>query len=245
MDTPKENMPGVSPGTPPALGHAPVVAPVATPGLAGGTNTVPKKLFGGNVGKKQRADGLKAGSPEALAADRAAEAKRKRDDRAVKAAATPAPPLPAQAPPTVGAGQGEAAPLGVAQGGDFGPIDLGWSAEDLRDVSVQLVELGESWRVEAICRKCVEAQFPKKVVEEFSREAAFPPGSKRSLSTSLPGMLAKTFNALKVPLTLKSVITAVPALTYLVIRDFQLNAKLDKLVAADAERGKSLDLSKN
>ena len=102
----------------------------------------------------------------------------------------------------------------------------------------ELVELGEAWRLDAICKKCTMAKLPRKVADEFAREASFTPASKRSLSSSLPGTLAKAFNALKVPVGLKSVITAVPALTYLVLRDFQLNQKLDKFITDEAERAK-------
>gem|GEM_PF-6098499 len=108
-----------------------------------------------------------------------------------------------------------------------------WTAEDLRDVST---ELGEAWRVDAICKKCVEGRMPRKVVDEFSRAAAFPAASKRSLSNSLPGTIAKAFNALKVPVGLKSVITAVTALTYVILRDIQLHTKLDKIISDEVQR---------
>src|SRR5215471_16133840 len=86
-------------------------------GSNGGSLPVqPKPLFGGNIGKKQRADGLKAGSPEAIAADKAKNAERMRRARAEKAAATPPPPLPAAGgsvppgPAPGASGPGEAAP---------------------------------------------------------------------------------------------------------------------------------------
>jgi hypothetical protein len=65
-------------------------------------------LFGGHKGGgKKRRDGLVAGSPEAIAADKAADAKRKRDARAEKKAAE----VPAALPSRVASAENPAAAL--------------------------------------------------------------------------------------------------------------------------------------
>jgi hypothetical protein len=68
------------------------------------------------------------------------------------------------------------------------------------------------------------------VVNEIAKDAAFPPGSKKSLSTSSPVTLAKMFNALKVPLAVKGIITAAPALVYIIVRDLQTGSRIEKMI---------------
>ena len=69
-------------------------APLATAAVAAAPNS-PPALFGGhNGGGKKRLDGLIAGSPEAIEADREKNAARMRAVRAAKKGATLPPPLP-------------------------------------------------------------------------------------------------------------------------------------------------------
>lgn len=233
MDTPTNSLPGVPAGSPAPQTHppAPPAAPVA--GQAGVARPLP---FGGNIGKRVRADGLKAGSPEAREADRIKDRERKRQARAQRAAQSPPPPLPASgtAPPPAVVTEPAGPQDGGVAGGDFAPPPPQWIADDLKQVAIELVELGEAQRVDAICKKCLKAKLPAPVLDEFKAGAAFPPATKKSLSASLPGTLASAFNALSVPIGLKSIISAVPALSYLILRDYQLHAKLDKIIAADA-----------
>jgi hypothetical protein len=211
---------------------------VAPGGPAGAPIPVRKPLFGGNVGRKVRFDGLKAGSPEAIAADRAKQAARMRMSRATKAAATPPPPLPASDAPLP-----DTLPVpGAPNGGDAGsqaldPVLL-WTPEDFRGAAPEIVELAEAWRIDAHTRRAVAGHLPRKVVDEVAKDSAFPPGSKRCLSTSSPVTLAKMFNALRVPISLKSVITTAPALIYIIVRDLQTGSRIEKLIAQEIEREK-------
>ncbi len=226
-------MPGVPAGSAAAAANAGTAATDPVSGLAGGTGDKPAP-FGGNKGRKPT--GFKPGSPEALAAKRARDAARKRQERAVKAAAEAPPPLPGSTAPV-------ALPEQSATSTPSGPVAVDaaaeaprWCSADFNEVAPQLVELGEAWRVDAICRKCVAAKLPRKVVEEFERDASFPPTSKKALSGSLPGTLADAFNAIGVPLAMKKWIVSAPVLTYLILRDFQIHGKLDKLISSEQER---------
>jgi hypothetical protein len=211
---------------------------VAPGGPAGAPVPVPKPLFGGNVGRKVRFDGLKAGSPEAIAADRTKHAARMRMSRAIAAAATPPPPLPASDAPLPETLPMPGAPEGGPLGGEvIDPVVL-WTPEDFRGAATELVELAEAWRIDAHTRRAVAGHLPRKVVDEVAKDAAFPPGSKRSLSTSSPVTLAKMFNALRVPISLKAVITTAPALVYIIVRDLQTGSRIENLIAQEIERQK-------
>jgi hypothetical protein len=214
------------------------VAPVAAgkpageiAGLAGGKADSAKKPFGGNAGRKTRADGLKPGSPAALAADRLADAERKRKEREARRLVTPPPALPAATPPAVDsvAATAEAA-AGFVAGGEVDPV-LAWSPDDFRQCAGELVDLAEAWRIDCHAKRAAEGKLPGAVVKEIAAGAAFPPGSKKSLATSSPVTLAKMFNALKVPLAVKPVITTAPALAYIIVRDLQTSARIESLIA--------------
>lgn len=230
------NLPGVPVGKIPVESVAPVKSPAEVAGLGGGKSDSAKKPFGGNVGKKAaRADGLKPGSPEAVEADRRADAARKREARLKEKLATPPPPLPAGTPPAVetmaGAPDAPADALAVLQ---VDPV-LAWSPDDFRQCAGELVELCEAWRIDSHTKRAAEGKLPGAVVKEIANGAAFPPGSKKSLSTSSPVTLAKMFNALKVPLAVKPIITTAPALAYIIVRDLQTSARIEKLIAEHKE----------
>ena len=233
-DPSKSDLPGVPVGSAPAQPVAATKPVAETAGLAGGAAAPAKKpLFGGNVGKK--ATGYKPGSPEAVAAARAADAARKREARAKEKLITPPPALPAGAPPAVEtvAATPDAAALPLA-GDGLDPV-LAWTPDDFRQCAAELVELCEAWRVDSHTKRAAEGKLPAPVVKEIASGAAFPPGSKKSLSTSSPVTLAKMFNALKVPLAVKPVITTAPALAYIIVRDLQTSARIEKLIAEHKE----------
>jgi len=203
--------------------------------LAAGKDVPAKKPFGGHAGKKPRADGLKPGSPEAVEADRRADAARKRAARAEKNSATPPPPLPAGTPPAVDSLSATPDPAAGALAVDAVDPVLSWTPDDFRECAVELVELAEAWRIDSHTKHAAEGKLPAAVVKEIANGAAFPPSSKKSLSTSSPVTLAKMFNALKVPLAVKPLITTAPALCYIVVRDLQTSARIDKLIAEHKE----------
>ena len=189
-DTSQGNLPGVSPGATAAQPVASGQPPVVAPGQSSVVVPVAKPPFGGNAGKKKREDGLKPGSPEAIAADKDADAKRKRDARAAVRAATPPPPLPASSAPL-----SESLPdqTSASLSPDAGPVVdpvVSWTPTDFRDCAPQLVELAEAWRVDVRTKQATAGKLPAKVVQKIAADAAFPPGSRKALSESSPVTLA-------------------------------------------------------
>lgn len=228
---PAPGVPGVPAGSPPVAPVAGGNAPVEIPKLAVSDvakQTVP--LFGGLRGGRPRLDGLKPGSPEARDADRRKNSERMAANRERERRAKEPPALPARAAGALDDPGAQTIP--VVDGLGLDPV-VQWAPEDFRQVAVDCVELAEAWRVDAHTKTAAAGHLPRAVVEEIARDAAFPKGTKNSLSNASPATLAKMFNAMKVPLALKSVIATAPALTFLIIRDFQLTAKIERLVAAD------------
>lgn len=109
MNEPAKNLPApVAGGKTPAPANAPVAKPAVQPGpVAFAANSAPAAFGGHRGGGKKRTDGLVAGSPEAIEADKKKDRDRKNSLRAAKQAAPLPPPLPGAAAP----GAGPAAPL--------------------------------------------------------------------------------------------------------------------------------------
>jgi hypothetical protein len=219
---------------------APTNAAGAAPANAGGVAGSSKPLFGGNVGRKPRSDGLKPGSPEAIAADRAKNAERMRRARAEKAAATPPPPLPAAGAPGVAAPQsvsGQAQnpgdPLGLPPGVDGVSPLADWTAEDFNGAAPEVIELIEAWCIESDTALAAEGGLPEKVVRKIAADAAFPKSSKESLRRTSPAMLAKFANAVKLPGTLKPYIAGLPSVAVIVIGRLKNRAEIRKLIEED------------
>ena len=202
--------------------------------------------FGGNPTGRTRADGLAPHSPAALQADRDKEAKRKRDERAAKRQSPPPPPLPSAAvPQTQAHGNQGAAVAGAGVAG--APLDplAQWVAEDFRDAAPELVELAEAWRVDAHTKRAVAANLPRKLCDKIKSDAAFPPGAKRSLSTSSPASLAEMFNAFGVPLKIRRYVVMAPAFLWIVVHDLQVSGAITKLIQDEKQPTPSTPASSN
>ena len=119
-----------------------------------------------------------------------------------------------------------------------------WTAEDFRDAAPELLELAEAWRVDCHPKSAVAGKLPKRVVEEIAKDAAFPPGSKRSLSTASPQTLAEMFNALGVPLSFQKIVTLAPALVDIIVRDLQVGGRIQKMIAEENDRQKPTEEKK-
>jgi len=234
--TPQTGVPGVPAGIPATPGGSAITRATEGGRLPSAAGPVPKPPFGGNVGRKRREDGLKPGSPEAIAADRKRDAERKQRERAEKLALAPAPALPPSTAAVPVPGEAPlASPAGPVAGPGVDPL-ANWTPEDFRDAAPELVELAEAWRVEVRTKQAAAGGLSRKVVEEYASKAAFPAGAKRTLSNSSPLTLAKMFNALHVPLSLKAVVTTAPAIVYLIVRDLQVGSAIAKQVADEKER---------
>ena len=193
---------------------------------------VPRPLFGGNVGRKSRADGLKPGSPEAVAADRTRETERKRAQRATQRATTPPPPLP----PSPSAPSPTADSLAPAPGvvaADFGGagVPVPWQADSLKPLFEQLIEAAEESRVSSFLGKCKEAGLLGKLLKEIEADARFPKAAKLLLCRSLPRLAAKWLNMSGISAEYEDEVECVSAMILIVSNDRKLSARLDQVIA--------------
>ena len=113
-----------------------------------------------------------------------------------------------------------------------------WCAADFNSTAPEIVELVEAWRIDSHTKRAVEGKLPVRVVEEIAKDAAFPPSSKKSLSRSSPEALAKFCNMIGLPVRFRPMMSSAPALAYIVLRDFQTGARINKLIAMEEERNK-------
>lgn len=232
------------PGVP--AGSSPVVSveqkPVA--GATGGQVPVAAPAspvaFGGNPTGRTRKDGLKPGSPEAAEADRKRNAERMASKRAAEKSAAPPPVLPPPAPSSAVLSDPGAKTIPVVDGfSEPSPVD--WLSEDFKQVAPDTIDLLEQWRVADKISLAEEGKLSAPVIRQIEKDAAFPGAAKRSLQTSSPAALAKLFNALRVPVALKSYITTCPTMIYLVVRDMQQRSEIRKLIEASRVETKPED----
>ena len=191
--------------------------------------------YGGNAGGRPRADGLVPGSPEAIQADRDKEAERGRKRRAAGRIVQQNTVVPPALPSAAATPSPSSAPGVPVAGSPSVAVDA-WSAADFNFVVADCIQIAETWRVKTKTDKAIKGNLAPVVAEEIGAAFAFPSQAKDSLRASSPEGFAKVFNALRVPISLKPAISACPALAYIIVRDFQLDAKLDKMIAAVAER---------
>jgi hypothetical protein len=167
-----------------------------------------KLPFGGNVGRKLRTDGYKGGSPEAIAADRAKDAARKRMDRVARAAALPPPPLPpapGSAPAPVG---GSLPAAGFDPGLGMGlPVDdfIPWTAADLEPLfSEGVVALGEELWLNEFLKKAFLNNLPPAVIKKMRDDGKFSDTGKKLLIKGGAADLARYLNEQRVSNRYKS-----------------------------------------
>lgn len=184
---------------------------------------------GGLPGGKPRKDGLKPGTPEALAADREKDRLRKQGARAVAAQLKPEPAaLPAAVP---GAAQppvnGMAA---VPPGGPAAPF-VPWQAETIKPLVEKLLTAAEEGRVAIFAAKCKQLGEMSKLIKEIEEDAHFPAAAKVLLATSLPRLAAKWLNKSGISAEYQDEVACVTAILLIIQHDRKTAAKLDKLIA--------------
>jgi hypothetical protein len=185
--------------------------------------------FGGLRGGKPRDDGLVPGSPEALAADKDKDAKRKRDDRAAKKLADPQPlpSAPANGVHTVSpALNGAAALPGTA------PIvqEIPWDPAALRPLLEELIDGAEQGRAEKRRARAAAVGLPDRVVKEVTAGAVYPAAAKRALALSGSNGTAKLMNSLGVSGKYSDVAIAATALTAIMVSNRRSDAKFEELI---------------
>lgn len=212
-------------------------APVAsgqTPSPAAGAPASPSALetatrHGGLPGGKPREDGLKPGSPEALAADRKKDADRKRAARAVANRLRPEPPaLPSAVP---GATQTPGNSPAAAPGSPVDPAFVPWQADIIKPLVEDLLEAAEESRVAQFAAKCKQLGDMPKLIKEIEGDAHFPKAAKVLLVTSLPRLAAKWLNKSGISAEYQDELAVATAFLLIIKQDRATNAKLDKLIA--------------
>ncbi len=233
---PPADLPGVPAGSPPVgnvasepvssapSGQTPIAAPAAP------------AAFGGNPTGRTRKDGLKPGSTEAAEADRKRNAERMASKRAAEKSAALPPPLPASTTGTSAVLSDSGSTKIPVTDGVTEPAGVDWTDADFKQVAPDTIDLLEQWRVADKISLAEEGKLSGVVVRQIEKDAAFPAPAKRSLQSSCPAALAKLFNALRVPVALKSYITTCPTLLYLIVRDMQQRSEIRKLIQSEAER---------
>ena len=203
---PAKNLPAANPGgktaTPvlPAVNQSPVqpgAAPVAAP--------VAPALFGGHKGGgKKRADGLVAGSPEAIEADKKKNAKRMRDARAAKAEKNPVAALPSAAvpppnPPVPVAGDSWAgvAPVAAVAGAAApvaAPLFVAWSEKLLARPIKLLTKIIDRLRVSALMQRVRKLNLKPEQEKEVEKKFRYKEEVITDFNTALANCAAIELN---------------------------------------------------
>lgn len=211
--------------------------PSAAPSQA---SSPPKPLFGGNVGKKLRRDGLVAGSPEAKEADRAKDRERKRIANALKRAAMQPPPLPSVPPEGKNPSDLDPIPTPAASGSadivspglEAGLPTVPWQPDTLRPLLEQLVEAAEESRVAHFLARCADAGLTGKLVREIEADARFPKAAKVLLCRALPRLSAKYLNKIGLSSEYEDELACIGAVLLIVQNDRKLESRLVELIEA-------------
>lgn len=190
----------VVPGPPPA---APVVQSVPAPAK-------PPALFGGHRGGgKKRQDGLVAGSPEAIAADKESDRKRKQESRAAnKVAALPSPlpgaknpmgetsvavPVDSGVVPGAAPGAFTGAPVGVAA------TFVAWSNTMLGRPVKLLTKIVERVRCAKLMEKIRGLGFDKETEIEVEKKIAYKQNQLEDFNAALTNCAVIELNKRTVP----------------------------------------------
>jgi hypothetical protein len=196
--SPKAVVAGGNPAGPVAAVHSVAggtqpSAPVAAGPVAAAK---PPALFGGHKGGgKKRADGLVAGSPEAIKADKEKDMERKRRERAEKKMATLPPPLPGVAAPAQGApapvaggespvppvADGAAAPVAGAM-----PLFVAWSAKMIERPVKLFSRIVDRLRVSALMQRVRKLKLGKELEDEAEKRFVFKAEAVNDFNAALP-----------------------------------------------------------
>lgn len=244
---PPENEKPVSPAQPGAKAPAPAAAPVAAKPAAQppfvptpAARSVP--LFGGHKGGgKKRADGLPAGSPEAIEADKAKDRERKRL-AALKAKGQNPAPLPSAVAPPPNPG----APVAADPGGVPGPVApvagvaavaYAWSARQLQKPAKLVVRILDRARQWDIFRRLDKSKLPAEVKEEIKRDAKWKEEAQNDFADALAECAAIELNKRQINSSSSHWITLAMSGGELALAHFTLCERIDKLILSEKVSG--------
>lgn len=190
-------------------------------------------LFGGFTGGRIRKDGLRPGSPEALAADREKDRLRKnRANAAARQSAAAANPAPL---PAAVAGEGQT-PLGGVGTGPSLPFDgsgvTPWDSQTLKPLFDQLLPAVEALTVRQIVERADKAKLPGAVVKEIEKDAAWAEPSRKALAVAAPQVAAKWLNKSGVSAENQPELVMGTALAAIIVGQQATLRRLDKLILA-------------
>jgi hypothetical protein len=236
-------LPGTDSGTPPPkTSPAPVAggtvgAPAAN--VDSGNNARPRvELFGGLRGGRKRKDGKIPGSPEALEADRAKDAERKRlareRDRLANPEIIPA-AIPASAPqsnpPAQNNSPAKADSLGVVAGVENFET-VAWLAKDVEPLVNELVELTEELCQTAINTRCKKAKLPIEIAREIEHDARWATRAKAMIKQGGADLFAQLMNKSQIPLAIRPYIMITIGSLQIAIGQMKILKRLDLLILA-------------
>lgn len=200
-------------------------------------------LFGGFKGGRRRLDGLRPGSPEALAADREKERikKQRQRDRARVAAtaALPAaiiPAVAAPAAPALGAMPGN--PLAAATDNLGGVESVGdlplvrWTPKDIAPVIKQTVGLAEELCRRQISTRCRKARLPDGITKEIESDTKWAENSKRMIEEGVAEISAQQLNKAEVPVEVRPWINVTVGVAQIGIGHMKVLKRLDELISS-------------
>jgi len=220
VSNPATGAPANPGGAPPVAGNGQAAAPAAAAPTA--KSSAPK--FGGLRGGRKRKDGLVPGSPEAVEADRVADAQRKRDQRSALRQADP-PPIPAASGPA----ETPAGDLGTVPGAQ-GPAPVPWDPSMLAPLFLQLIPTAEKLTVKQITDRCTKAHLPGEIIEDIKKDAAWNPVAKKAIEVSAPAVAAKWLNKSGVSSEHQHEVILVTAVSSILAGHVMVLRRLDKLV---------------
>jgi hypothetical protein len=204
-------------------------------------------LFGGHRGGgKKRLDGLPAGSPEALAADRKKNAERMREDRARKRGAALPAALPSAGAVAAGAPLVDAAPAVDGSPGPVSVVVVGtvvpWKSSLLQKPALLLTRILDRWRTGRIFQKLDRAQLPETVAAEIKKDVAWKDSAREDFSAALADAAAIELNKRAVSAGQSHWINLSLSAGELALAHYDLCARIDKLVlAANGNRQEAKD----
>lgn len=228
--------PAATAAKPVAVGNSPVQPPAVSPPV----NSSPA-LFGGHRGGgKKRADGLAAGSPEAIEADRKKNAARMANKRAQERSAVAPPTLPpapatAQAPVQAMVNRpspvpGAVAPLAAAAAPVAAPTFVAWSARLLEKPARLIVKIIDRVRLSSLNKKLKLLKLDPVLEKEIAADFKWKDEATSDFCVSLSQCAEIELNRRQVGGAENAhIINVVLSAGELALAHFQVMDKLDKL----------------
>jgi hypothetical protein len=179
-------------------------------------------------GGRSRRDGLIPGSTEAAEADRAADAKRKKDERAERRALLEPAPLPAAAL----AGP-VAPPADSPVAGPLAPVVpfVPWDRETLKPLFDELIPTVERLTVQRFTERAEKAKLPADFVKQVGRDAQWSAPARKAIELSASQVAARWLNKSGISAENQAEVVLCTAALSILATQRALLRRLDKMIA--------------